>query len=194
VISNTYHEKVLGRVGDLVRFPELVWLNQFYVLPNIAFLVLLYMGAGKVALVYGGLASIVVTWHLAFSVTVLFHRTGEGTYETYDDSKNSFLLGLLTFGEGWHNNHHANMSSARIGHEPWQVDLGYLVLAAFQRVGLVWDLNSSVGARTRGVSNKIAGERACCRASTMEVEAPELGASVLRGSSGGATVDAVHWR
>lgn len=155
VISKRYHEDVLGRVSDLRRYPELVVLNKFYFVPNLLFLYLLYMVGGGVALTYGGLVSVIVIWHVAFSVTVIFHVYGRATYETYDRSRNSNLLGFLTFGEGWHNNHHANMSSARLGHEPWQVDLGFLFLSALEKAGLIWDLNRSVGARSYGASKKL---------------------------------------
>lgn len=155
VISKRYHEDVLGRVSDLKRYPELILLNRLYFVPNLAFLYLLYLVGGPIALTYGGLLSIIVTWHVAFSVTVMFHVYGRNFYQTNDHSKNSNLLGFLTFGEGWHNNHHANMSSARLGHEPWQIDIGFLLLAALEKAGLIWDLNRSVGAKSHGTSKKI---------------------------------------
>ena len=145
VISKKYDERKLGLVGDLLRFPELRWINRLYFLPNLLVLAPLYVVGGLPAVVYGGGLSIIGVWHLAFSVTVLFHRVGSTRYETYDQSRNSNMLGFLTFGEGWHNNHHANMASAKIGHEWYQIDLGYLVLRFFESVGLVWDLNKSVG-------------------------------------------------
>lgn len=141
VISKRYDEKLLGRVGDLIRYPELRLLNRFYFLPNLVILYAMYEFGGLPALTYGGLLSIIVTWHVAFSVTVLFHKFGRQQYETGDRSLNSGLLALLTFGEGWHNNHHANMSSAKLGHEWWQIDLGYYVLLCFESLGLIWDLN-----------------------------------------------------
>ena len=56
-----------------------------------------------------------------------------------DDSKNSFLIALLTFGEGWHNNHHFFPKSIRQGFRWWQVDLTYYILLLFKKFGLVWD-------------------------------------------------------
>ena len=131
VLSKRYHEDNLGRVGDLKRYPELVFLNRFYFVPNLLLLYGLYAIGGLPALTYGGMLSIVMNWHVAFSVTILFHLVGKPDYETGDHSRNSFLLGLLTFGEGWHNNHHANMSSAKLGHEWWQIDFGYYCLVIF---------------------------------------------------------------
>lgn len=151
VVSKRYDEKLLGRVGDLIRYPELVWLNRLYFLPNLALILFLYRVFGSQAAVYGGLASVIITWHMAFSATVLFHHIGTPSYVTSDDSKNSVLLGLLMCGEGWHNNHHANPRSARLGHEWWQLDLGYSVFWAFEKFGLVWNLNSSVGPSHSGI-------------------------------------------
>ena len=144
-INKNYHEDVLGRVGDLRRYRELVALNRYYFVPNIVLLGVLYLIGGSPALVYGGLLSVVAVWHVAFSVTIAFHRIGRQKYETYDDSRNSFLLGFLTLGEGFHNNHHANMASVRMGHEWWELDLGYLLILVLKKLGLVWDLNLAVG-------------------------------------------------
>lgn len=145
VVSKRYDENLLGHVGDLLRYPELVWLNRLYFLPNLALFYLLYLAGSSVAVTYGGLVSVIVTWHMAFSATVLFHYIGRPSYLTGDESKNSVIFGLLMCGEGWHNNHHANPRSARLGHEWWQLDLGYLVFCGLEKVGLVWNLNRSVG-------------------------------------------------
>lgn len=151
-VSKRYHEMNLGRVGDLIRFKELVWLNKFYFVPNAILLFGLGVGVGREALVFGGLLSILVTWHLAFSVSVLFHLVGRPSYDTSDDSKNSFWLALFTMGEGWHNNHHANPRSARLGHKWWQFDVGYLVFLCLEKIGLVWNLNRSVGPAHQGIA------------------------------------------
>lgn len=151
VISKRYDEARLGHVDDLKRYPELVWLNKLYFLPNLMLLAALYFGGGLDAFAYGGLLSIIFTWHLAFSVTVLFHKVGEPAYDTGDESKNSALLGILMLGEGWHNNHHANPRSARLGHEWWQLDLGYLIFVALEWLGLIWSLNRTTGPAHSGI-------------------------------------------
>ena len=149
MISKDYHEEKLGKVGDLKRYPELIYLNRYYFVPNLVFLLLMYVAGGIEALVYGGLLSTIIVWHVAFSVTVLFHIVGKPTYETYDNSKNSVVLAILTCGEGWHNNHHANMSSACLGHKWWQLDIGYGVFVLLEKLGLIWDLNRTRGATIR---------------------------------------------
>ncbi|MGD9729484.1 MAG: acyl-CoA desaturase [Nitrospiraceae bacterium] len=147
VISNDYDEERLGRVGDLKRYPELVILNRFYYVPNALLLAVLYSAGGMPALAYGGLLSTSIVWHVAFSVTVAFHRIGTPRYETYDESRNSLILGLLLFGEGWHNNHHANMSSCRMGERSYEIDVGYLVFLVLEKLGIVWDVNKTIGSR-----------------------------------------------
>ncbi len=151
VVSKRFDESKLGHVDDLKRYPELVLLNKLYFVPNLAFLYLLYLIGGLNAVVYGGLLSIVMTWHMAFAATVLFHTAGSPAYYTGDDSRNSLMLGILTCGEGWHNNHHANPRSARLGHEWWQFDLGYWVLVVFEQLGLIWSLNRAVGPAHSGI-------------------------------------------
>ena len=155
VVSKSYDEKRLGRVGDLLRYPELRWLNKYYFLPNLALCLFLYKVGGNDALTYGGLASVIVTWHIAFASTVLFHNVGSAAYRTGDESKNSFFLGLLLCGEGWHNNHHANARSARLGHEWWQFDAGYWVFVGFERLGLIWNLNKATGAAHSGIARLV---------------------------------------
>ena len=66
---------------------------------------------------------------------------GSRRYATSDTSRNSFILALLTFGEGWHNNHHYHQSSVRQGFYWWEIDITYMILKVFERFGLIWDLN-----------------------------------------------------
>ncbi len=173
VVSKQYDEDKLGHVDDLKRYPELVWLNRLYFLPNAAFLYGIYYVGGMGALVYGGMLSVILTWHLAFSATVTFHVIGRPAYATGDFSKNSLLLGVLLCGEGWHNNHHANPRSARLGHEWWQLDLGYCVFLALEQVGLIWSLNKSTGPAHRGIQrvSQIGSGRSNIEESRVTVEA-----------------------
>ena len=68
------------------------------------------------------------------------HLFGTRRYETTDDSRNNWLLALITLGEGWHNNHHHYQSSANQGFFWWEVDLSYYALKVLSWVGVVWDL------------------------------------------------------
>jgi fatty-acid desaturase len=66
------------------------------------------------------------------------HMWGYRKYETADNSRNLWWVGLLAFGEGWHNNHHAFPSSARHGHRWWEIDVTYMEIRLLERLGLVW--------------------------------------------------------
>jgi stearoyl-CoA desaturase (delta-9 desaturase) len=78
--------------------------------------------------------------HATFTINSLAHVFGSRRYATTDTSRNNLFLALITFGEGWHNNHHHYMSSARQGFIWWEVDISYYVLKGLAAVGLVWDL------------------------------------------------------
>jgi stearoyl-CoA desaturase (delta-9 desaturase) len=92
------------------------------------------------------------TWGFCISTTLLYHGTfcinslahvlGRARFNTGDDSKNSFLLALITLGEGWHNNHHRYPGSERQGFYWWEVDISHYTLKALSWFGLVWDLRT----------------------------------------------------
>ena len=131
-----------GAVGDLARYPELRFLDQGLVamLPTVALaLGFLFLGGGQ-ALVWGYFVSTVLLWHGSFAINSLSHLFGRRRYETGDQSRNSWLLALLTSGEGWHNNHHHYQSSVRQGFRWWQIDVTYYLLRLLALTGLVWDL------------------------------------------------------
>ena len=64
----------------------------------------------------------------------------ERGYETNDNSRNLWWVGLLAYGEGWHNNHHAFQRSARHGHRWWELDLTYVAIRVMESIGLAWDV------------------------------------------------------
>ncbi len=76
----------------------------------------------------GGALRMVVVWHTTWSVNSATHIWGYRNYETTDDSRNNWWVGLITYGEGWHNNHHAYPTSARHGHRWWEFDSSWLVI------------------------------------------------------------------
>jgi stearoyl-CoA desaturase (delta-9 desaturase) len=96
--------------------------------------------SGWQVLVWGFVVSTVVLYHTTFAVNSVAHRFGSRSFDTKDDSRNNFLLALLTFGEGWHNNHHYYPASARQGFRWWQVDITYYLLVVLSWAGLIWDL------------------------------------------------------
>jgi stearoyl-CoA desaturase (delta-9 desaturase) len=156
-------------VRDLARYPELRWLDRYDVaVPAALFVALWALGAWLEAaypalgtgpwqlVVWGFCISTVVLFHATFVINSLAHRWGTRRYETGDDSRNNPLLALITFGEGWHNNHHRYPGAARQGFYWWEVDLSWYGLRLLQALGIVSNLRpvpSSVleaGRRSRG--------------------------------------------
>jgi stearoyl-CoA desaturase (delta-9 desaturase) len=91
-------------------------------------------------LVWGFVISTVALYHGTFTITSLSHLFGRRRFETSDHSRNSLLLALITFGEGWHNNHHFYPSSARQGFKWWEIDITYYLLKGLQFCGVIWDI------------------------------------------------------
>jgi len=127
-------------VKDLSKFPELRWLNRHKHTPGIILAMVILAVGGAHALVWGFFVSTVILWHSTFTINSLSHVIGSRRYATGDDSRNNWVLGLMTLGEGWHNNHHHYMTSARQGFRWYEVDLTYYVLRGLAAVGLIWDV------------------------------------------------------
>jgi stearoyl-CoA desaturase (delta-9 desaturase) len=132
----------LRQVPDLAKYPELRFLNR----PGINFLPSALLGlaflliGGVHGLVWGFMVSSVLVWHGSFAINSLTHLFGSRRYATNDNSRNHWLLALITTGEGWHNNHHHYPSAANQGFFWWEFDLTYWVLRVWQRLGLIWDI------------------------------------------------------
>ena len=101
---------------------------------------LLYQLGGWSWLFWVGFVRIAAVFHSTWLVNSASHRYGYRTYATKDLSTNCWWVALLTFGEGWHNNHHAFPRSARHGLQWWEVDMSWLILRALEKVGLVENL------------------------------------------------------
>lgn len=152
-ITDEHYTPKRRLVKDLERFAELRWLDRFDLAAPVLLIALL-IGVGEwhasaaaapvtsgVQLAFWGYAvSTVLLLHVTLCINSLCHRFGRRRYATSDDSRNSWWLALLTFGEGWHNNHHRYCGSARQGFAWWEIDLTYYVLRAMAAVGLIWDL------------------------------------------------------
>ncbi len=143
----------LEMVPDLARQPELVFLDRFDTVAPVALAVaclaggwaletwLPGLGTGPWQLfIWGFCLSTVLCAHATFTVNSLAHTWGRRVYDTGDDSRNNWLIALITFGEGWHNNHHRYPLSAAQGFAWWQFDPTMLVLRGLAVVGLVRDL------------------------------------------------------
>jgi stearoyl-CoA desaturase (Delta-9 desaturase) len=130
----------LARVKDLARYPELRWLNRWWMIAPIALGALTLALGGFHAFVWGFCVCQVACWHGTYTINSLSHVWGSRRYATDDDSRNNLALALLTLGEGWHNNHHHYQLSARQGFYWWEIDVTYYVLRALAAAGIIWDL------------------------------------------------------
>ena len=140
ILSERYDGTRLERVKDLARYPELRLLDRYALLAPAAWATGMYLAGGLPWLAFGFFIPVVLVWHVTFSINSVAHVLGRTRYETGDDSKNSFLLAVLTFGEGWHNNHHFYPSTANQGWFWWELDVSYYALRALAALGIVWDL------------------------------------------------------
>jgi stearoyl-CoA desaturase (delta-9 desaturase) len=129
-----------SRIPDLARYPELRFLNKFYLLPPIALGALCYFWLGASGLFFGFFFSTVLLWHGTFTINSLSHVFGKRRFSTSDDSRNSWWLAIITLGEGWHNNHHRFSSSTRQGFYWYEYDITYYLLKVLSWFGLIWKL------------------------------------------------------
>ena len=95
---------------------------------------------GLTALLWGGLVRIFVLHHMTYSINSWCHFAGRRRFATKDESRNVFWLALPTFGESWHNNHHAFPTSAHHGMRRWEVDPSAVVIWGLEKTGLAWDV------------------------------------------------------
>lgn len=140
IVSRDHNETRYDLLRDFTKYPELVWLNKYHLVPVAAYAGLLYATLGGFGLIWGFLVSTMLLWHGTFTINSLSHVFGKRRYATTDDSKNNWFLALITMGEGWHNNHHYYQSTANQGFYWWEVDLSYYVLRVLSWFGIVWDL------------------------------------------------------
>jgi stearoyl-CoA desaturase (delta-9 desaturase) len=139
--------------GELRKFPELRFLDRFdYFAPVVLGVGMFLLGAGLETywpalgtngwqmLVWGFVISTLICYHFTYSINSVAHVIGKRRFKTKDESRNNLLLALITFGEGWHNNHHRYQSSVRQGFYWWEIDITYYILTMMSWCGLVWDL------------------------------------------------------
>jgi len=142
-IFNRRHAKTdLVKIDDFARYPELMWLHRLELAPAVALGVVCFLIDGWSGLVVGFFWSTVLVYHGTFCINSLAHVRGKRRYVTGDDSRNNWLLALLTMGEGWHNNHHAYQSSVRQGFRWWEIDATFYILKLLSWTGIVWDMKT----------------------------------------------------
>jgi len=89
---------------------------------------------------WGGLVRIFFVHHVTWSINSVCHIWGSRPFRSHDESRNNALFGVLGFGEGWHNNHHAFPTSARHGLRWWEIDTSWIIIWAMSKLGLAWNV------------------------------------------------------
>jgi len=121
---------------DLAKDPFYIWLNTWHVMPLVVLSVILYFVGGWSLVGWGTCLRVVLGLHATWLVNSATHMWGSRRFATKDDSRNSFWVAILTFGEGWHNNHHAHPTSARHGLAWYEVDVTWMHIWMLKKLGI----------------------------------------------------------
>ncbi len=124
-------------VPDLLRDKYIVWLSNYYVVPTIISGVIMFALGGWSLVLWGVFVRVVINWHSTWLVNSMTHMWGTRRFDSRDDSKNNALIGIIAWGEGWHNNHHAHPTSARHGLAWYEFDLNWIQIKFFEKLGWV---------------------------------------------------------
>ena len=125
---------------DLGAIPFYRWLNNWHWLPLAISGVLLYMWGGLSMLLWAGFFRVTLGLHATWLVNSATHVWGSKRFATKDDSRNNWWVAALTFGEGWHNNHHAHPASARHGLTWYEVDITWMQIKFLSLLGVAKNL------------------------------------------------------
>ena len=124
---------------EFTKFPEICWLNQWYLLPPAA-LALGLLTAGWPMFLWGFVISTLLLYHVTFALNSFGHMWGSRRFDTPDDSRNNLALAVLMLGDGWHNNHHHLPFACRQGNRWWEVDLTFEALRALSWIRVTKEL------------------------------------------------------
>ena len=137
---------------DMARDKFLVFLDRYHMLPALILTLVLYFWGGWNFVVWGIFVRSVLVYHSTWLVNSASHVWGYRSFQTTDQSRNNWWVALLSFGEGWHNNHHAFQRSARHGFRWWELDSTYMMVKLLWVFGLASDIHLPVERDTRGMT------------------------------------------
>lgn len=124
-------------VPDLDKHWFYRWLDRYFLLLQIPLAFVLFAIGGWSFVIYGVFLRAVVLWHTTWLINSASHKTGYRSFDqTPDNSRNLWWAALLTYGEGWHNNHHAQPNAAPAGRTWWEIDPTWWVILGLKRLGL----------------------------------------------------------
>jgi stearoyl-CoA desaturase (delta-9 desaturase) len=134
---------------DLLSDPTIRWVNKWFFAWAVGGLAVAFalgwliggsLHTALTGLLWGGAVRMLVLHHVTYSINSLCHFFGRRAFETKDESRNLLWLAIPSFGESWHNNHHAFPTSAEHGMRGWQIDTSALVIRMLEKLGLAWDV------------------------------------------------------
>jgi len=161
VWATNQHDKTnTDIIQDLLKFPELVWLEKHHFWPGLFLMAGLLAWNGISGVLWGFVVPTILLYHGTYLVNSVCHLFGSRRFETTDQSRNNPLVALLTHGEGWHNNHHAIQWSCPQGLKWWEFDLTYSIL----RFLSIFRLTSDLKVPSEEVINKAQAKMAQKRA------------------------------
>ena len=139
---------------DLYKDPVMRFFHNWFILVPIVTGIMLYLageylmgGIGISMVLWGLCARVVAVYHGTWFVNSATHMWGYKNYETKDDSRNNWWVAFLSYGEGWHNNHHAYQRLAKHGHRWWEVDITYMMIWCLKKTGLAWKVQDQIPAK-----------------------------------------------
>ncbi len=126
---------------DMQRDPVHRWLDTYYWVPTIVLGAILYAIGGMPWFIWGVCVRTVFAYHATWLVNSAGHTWGYRTFETHEFSTNNWWVAVLSFGEGWHNNHHAFARSARHGLRWWEIDVTWYTIRLMEKLHLAWNVH-----------------------------------------------------
>jgi fatty-acid desaturase len=151
-------DSLLPYVPDLRKDKFHVWISEWHWIPQVVVGVLLLAFGGVPYLLWGMFFRTVFGLHSTWLVNSATHMWGSRRFLTTDTSRNSLVIALLTFGEGWHNNHHAIPQSARHGFTWYEIDLNWYGISTLRMLGLAWDISLPKFGRDKMVNPETASD------------------------------------
>jgi stearoyl-CoA desaturase (delta-9 desaturase) len=146
-------------VPDLAKDRFYIWLDRLYYVPLVVLAIVLFAFGGWSVMLWGVCVRATLALHATWLVNSATHLWGRKRFETGDDSTNSWWVAMLTFGEGWHNNHHAHPTSARHGLKWYEVDANWWGIRTLQLMGLARGIKRVRFNSTATMWQLVTGER-----------------------------------
>jgi stearoyl-CoA desaturase (delta-9 desaturase) len=139
VFGDTKHNntQLLSKYApDVAKHPFYRWLNEYHWLMNVLLAIVLFLTGSLPMLLWAGCLRVIVGLHATWLVNSATHMWGSRRFATHDDSRNNWWVALITFGEGWHNNHHAHPTSARHGLAWYEFDPSWILIRMLKFFGI----------------------------------------------------------